>query len=72
MVDPLDARQQVEAEQPGNAETDLGLAVAVGVVRLDLHGGAVAYRASTIAATSLAVQDMSCEWIAMDLRSTCQ
>ena len=41
MVDPLDARQQLEAEQPGDAEADLGLTVAVGVVRLDLHRGAV-------------------------------
>ena len=41
LVDLFDPRQEVEAEQPGDAEPDLGLAVGVDVVALNLHRGAV-------------------------------
>jgi hypothetical protein len=40
-VDLLDPREQVEAEQPGDPEADLGLAVGVGVAGLHAHRGAV-------------------------------
>jgi len=45
LVDPLDPGQQIEAEQPGDAEPDLGLAMGVGVAGLDLHRGAVPHDA---------------------------
>jgi hypothetical protein len=45
LVDRLDARQQVEVQQPGDAEPDLRLAMAVCVVVLDIHGGAVPHGA---------------------------
>jgi len=40
-VELLDPRQQVEPEQPGDPEADLGLTVGVDVVALHGHGGAV-------------------------------
>src|ERR1035437_10145418 len=45
LVDLLDSWEQVEAEQSGDGEANLGLAVGVDVVAFDLHGGAVANRA---------------------------
>ena len=45
LVDPFDAGQQVESEQPGQPEPDLGLALGVNVIAFDLHGGAVPNRA---------------------------
>lgn len=45
LVDPLDPGQQVEAEQPGGAESDFGLAVGVGVAGVDFHHGAVPHDA---------------------------
>ena len=41
LVDLLDPREEVEAEQAGDAEPDFRLAVGVDVVAFDFHGGAV-------------------------------
>ena len=44
-VDPFDPGQQVDAQQPGDAEPDLGLAVGVRVVPGQVHRRAVPHRA---------------------------
>ena len=70
MLNPLDPGQQIEPEQPGDPEPDLGLAVGIDVVALDLHRRPVPHRA--IVATSEAEQLITWEWVAIDLRSTCR
>ena len=55
---------QVEVQERGDGEADLGLPVGVDVVALDLHGRPVA--PSTIAATSEAEQLSSWECTTID------
>jgi hypothetical protein len=45
LVDPLDPGQQVEAEQPCDAEPDFGLAMRICVAGVDLYRGAVPHDA---------------------------
>jgi hypothetical protein len=65
-VDLLEPVDQVEVEQPGDAEPDEAGAVGVDEVLLDLHAGAVPHRASTNAWTSEAEQLISRLYTAID------
>ena len=72
LVDLLDPGQQVEAQQPGDAEPDLGLAMGVDVVALDVHGGAVPHRALDHRGDLGRGGPQVWEWMAIDPFSTCQ